>query len=141
MQTKVLIAGLALSLAAVPVLAGPIVVSPQLLLRDSDGIVISVLHPVDYGPIPGGVGPGGVYYTFNGEVVPMTGGVTAGVSSPTAGPTMEIGGATYQVEASGGEVWLRDLATGQRYAAEKRIAAIAPDAVGLKVNPNAFALD
>ena len=201
-----LTAALTLSLAALPALANPVstrpgIINPALgiLLRDSDGIVISVIHPPIYwiplsggpasgGIVSGGIVPGGVFYSFGGVemaaggvgmsaggvqntagvVQTATGGVQlanmsspgrtsgattglpttpvvlggADLATPSAnGTTVTIGGTTYRVETAGGKVWLRDEATGVRYATARHIAPMTPDAVGMTVNPTAFALD
>ena len=146
MPTKTLLSGLALSLLALPAVAAPIatrpVFTPPIMIalpRDSDGIVISVIHPVDYFPLTPGLQPGGIMYTFNGAVIQYAAGpgvMMAGpgvMTSAAGGPTVQMDGATYRVEANGDKVWLRDLATGQRFATERSVAAVAPDAVGLKV--------
>ena len=185
-----LTAALTLCLVALPALANPniaktTVIAPNMgiLLRDSDGIVISVIHPpIDYIPWSGGIVPGGVFYTLGGVEmggvemggVEMGGvelatsgvgittmahpggvlGATSGraatpvvlggaeLASPSAnGTTVSIGGTTYRVESAGGKVWLRDPATGLRYATARHIAPMTPDATGLTINPTAFALD
>ena len=180
MNLRHLTTALTLSLAALPALANPVGPKPSLIiptwgiLRDSDGIVISVIHPPIYWiPLPGGVGsggivPGGVFYTYGGvemanggvQLTPMAtpGGAVLGattdlpatpvvlggaeLTTPSAnGTTVDIGGTIYRVETAGGKVWLRDTATGLRYATVRHIAPMTPDARGMKVNPTAFALD
>ena len=171
---------LTLCLAALPALSNPNIakttlIAPTLgiLLRDSDGIVISVIHPpIDYIPWSGGIVPGGVFYTLGGvemggvelatsgvgiTTMAQPGGVLGATSGRAATPvvlggaelaapsangtTVSIGGTTYRVESAGGKVWLRDPATGLRYATARHIAPMTPDAVGMTVNPTAFALD
>ena len=176
---------LTLCLAALPALANPngaktTVIAPTLgiMLRDSDGIVISVIHPpIDYIPWSGGIVPGGVFYTLGGvemggvemgsvELATSGVGITtmahpggvlgatsgraatpvvlggAELAAPSAnGTTVSIGGTTYRVESAGGKVWLRDPATGLRYATARHIAPMTPDATGLTINPAAFTLD
>lgn len=157
-----LVTGLGLALAATPALAEP---SKGMLPRDSDGIVISIIYPVDHYTYSGENGTGGVYYTFRdltvdvksglGTTMDTMPGLTSGSVSDGAvffggaelgaaladGSTLEFGGASYRVEAAGGKVWLRDIATGQRYAAVRHVLPTAPDAAGLSVNPVAYALD
>lgn len=148
-------------LAALPAVAGPVagqVPSGIMLMRDSDGIVISVVHPPIYFALPTGLEPGGIYYTFRGQVLDFSAGVgsptTVGVTtasltgtnagSGTGGPTAataQIGGVTYQVETDAKGVWLVDPVSKRRFSAERRVANVAPDAIGHKVNPKAFALD
>ena len=139
---------------AAPALANPVISLPP-LLRDSDGIVISVLDVIDVYPYfttAGGVGPGEVFYTFGGEVSAATGGATPQMGSVllggaelltagAAGRVLDIGGVSYLVEVAGERIWLRDIATGTRYAAARHIAPVTPDALGLVVNPASFALD
>jgi hypothetical protein len=140
MFPKALISALALTVIGMPAVSGP--VSTIMLFRDSDGIVISVNNPVVYYGPP--IAVGGVYYTLGGHVIEFSaspGVMNAGMASDNAAPTAQVGGVTYKVESSGDQVWLRDPATGQRYATERRVAAAAPDAAGLKVNPVAYALD
>lgn len=112
-------------------------------LRDSDGIVISVLDPVDYLPVWGGIKSGDIYYyyTFRGDVLEMASATGGGVSSEGLASSVAVGGTTYEVEVSGTKIWLKDPANGRRFAAERRIALVAPDAKGLRVNPTVFALD
>lgn len=149
----------------VPALSNPVVAEPRpmIMLRDSDGIVISVLDWVDiYSTLgtTGGIMPGGVFYTFDGPVATLTGGGTTLprdgstltgqpiflggpelLSAGAGGQVLDIGGVTYRVEADGAQVWLRDIATGTRHAAARHVAHVAPDAQGLAVNPTSFALD
>lgn len=155
---------LALITAALPVLADQPMMpqpKPMVLYRDSDGMVISVLYWVDVYPhlaTTGGVRPGEVFYTFDGPVNTATGGVTmlprdgsSGqpvflggpelLADGAGGQVLDIGGVAYQVEAEGARIWLRDVATGARHAADRHVAPIAPDAEGLAVNPAQFALD
>ena len=112
-------------------------------LRDSDGIVISILNPVDYLPIWDGVKWGDIYYyyTFRGDVLEMASATGGGVSSEGLASSVAVGGTTYEVEVSGAKIWLKDPANGRRFAAERRVARVAPDAKGLRVNPTVFALD
>ncbi len=112
-------------------------------LRDSDGIVISVLDPVDYLPIWGGIKFGDIhyYYTFRGDVLEMASATGGGVSSEGLASSVAVGGTTYEVEVSGTKIWLKDPANGRRFPAERRVALVAPDAKGLRVNPAVFALD
>lgn len=130
---------------------------PALFLRDSDGIVISVIDPIDGIPGGGGVLPGGVYYTLGGDGGELSGieslgqGGTSGLPRTTvligggellapdmAGQILRIAGGDYRIEVSGDEVWLRDMETGARLAATRHVA---PDAQGLSVNPATFALE
>ena len=147
MKTLVLLAGLMLSTAQ-PLLADNAVISvkPSLMIfRDSDGIVISVLHPIDYYTPMTGVGTiGGVVYTMGGVELEFSGGpgVTirgdtagGGVMTAGVGTTAVVGGTSYKVEVSGNDIWLRDPVTGARYATEQRMAS------GLQVNPNGFAME
>ncbi len=148
------LSGIALILLTLPASAEPIatnpVFSPPVMIalpRDSDGIVISVIHPVDYIPLLPGLHPGGILYTFNGAVIEYAAGpgvMMAGpgvMTSAAGGPTVQMDGMSYRVETKAGEVWLRDLATGRRFATEQTVAVAAPDAAGLNVNPTVFALD
>ena len=128
------------------ILAAPAVADPwagTTLFRDSDGIVISILHPVDYLPIWDGIKPGEVYYyyTFRGDVLEMASATGGGVSSEGLSSSVAVDGTTYEVEVSGTKIWLKDPANGRRFAAERRIGLVAPDAKGLRVNPTVFALD
>ena len=129
-----IIAGMALALmAALPVQADQ--VRPGIMvMRDSDGIVISVLNPVNYfTPMPGG----GVVYVMGGHVVDFSGSPRVAESGAgVLGPTAVVAGTTYQVEVSGSDVWLLDPATGLRHAA-RRVA----EAGGLQVNPDGFAME
>ncbi len=161
-----LAATLALIATALPVLADEPIMAlpkPMVYFRDSDGLVISVICWMEYFPhlaTSGGVGPGDVFYTFDGPVSTATGGVTTlprdGSTLPeqpvflggtellaagNGGEVLDVGGIAYRVEAKGTRIWLRDVATGVRHAADRRIAAVAPDAEGLAVNPAQFALD
>lgn len=127
-------------------LAAPAVADPwagTMWLRDSDGIVISILNPVDYLPIWDGVKWGEVYYyyTFRGDVLEMASATGGGVSSEGLSSSVAVDGTTYEVEVSGTKIWLKDPANGRRFAAERRIGLVAPDAKGLRVNPTVFALD
>lgn len=142
MKVFVLCAGV--MLAATPGLAD---VKPTgiMWMRDSDGIVISVLHPGDYGPWYTNLGGiGGVIYTMDGHVLEFSAGpggpVTSMSGSGTLGPTAMVDGTAYKVEVSGQDVWLRDPATGILHPTERRMAK-ATGAEGLAVNPNGFALD
>ena len=155
MNPKPLLVIFGLTLASAPALADP---TGIMLMRDSDGIVISVIHPIDFVPMVTDLLPGGIYYTFRGEVLSETGGgvmmpgvamndgpmVQSGglqTAAAVAAQTVNVGGAVYQVEALNGKVWLRDTATGQRFAAQQHVVPAAADAKGLNVNPTAFALD
>jgi hypothetical protein len=110
-------------LTAMPAMAdGPNTIG---LMRDSDGLVISVLYPVDWIG-----GPGGIYYTMGGEAVSF--------SNDAGGMTASAGGTAYQVEAKGADIWLLDPTTGTRLATERHTA---PDAAGLRVNPAAFDIE
>ena len=137
MKTFTLLIGCALMLAQ-PVLAQP--VNTLMIPRDSDGIVISVLHPVDY--MYRDV-TGGVMYTMGGVKVEFTttsGGVADSMAGSTdAGPTAMVGSVTYKVEVSGNTVYLRDPATGEIFATQ-RVAALS-GTNGLQVNPNGFAME
>ena len=149
MKTLFLLAGLALATAQ-PLLADSAVKPGLMIFRDSDGIVISVLHPIDYfTPIPGVSTTGGVVYTMGGVELEfsagpggvmadnMSGGINAGAG---VGPTAVVAGTTYKVEVSGTDVWLRDPVTGARYATEQRVASV-QNINGLTVNPNGFAME
>lgn len=142
---------------ALPAVAGP-VPSGIMLMRDSDGIVISVVHPLDYFVLPPGTEAGGVYYTFRGQVLDFSAGAggltpggttTASLAGANAGSvtggalaaTAQVGGVTYRVETDAKGVWLVDPVTKHRFSAERRVAQSAPDAVGHKVNPKGFVLD
>lgn len=138
-------------------------VDPMILTRDSDGMVISVLYDYDFTPLPGsdvGITSGEPFYTFDpiesgaggGTGTLAQGGAdTAGqpvllggaelLTAGADGAVLNIGGVSYQVEAKGKRVWLRDLATGARYATARHIAPKAPDAQGLSVNPKQFKLN
>ncbi len=128
------------------ILAAPAVADPwagTTWLRDSDGIVISVLDPVDYLPIWGGIKSGDFYYyyTFRGDVLEMASATGGQMTSGGLSSSVAVGGTTYEVEVSGAKIWLKDPANGRRFAAERRVALVAPDAKGLRVNPTVFALD
>jgi hypothetical protein len=156
----------ALLTSALPALANPVVAQAKpmmMVMRDSDGLVISVLDWMEAYPhilTTGGVRPGEVFYTFGGPVSTATGGFVALPVSGTPlpgqpvflggpelltagaeGPVLDIGGVAYQVEAEGVQIWLRDLATGTRHAAARHVAPVAPDAQGLSVNPAQLVLD
>ena len=160
MKLNPLSAALAFGLAAVPALANPVTSVKAHLMRDSDGIVISVIDvPIKYYDFEGGVLNGGVYYTMNGGVMPRavdSGGPLLGSTSGAPGTqvilggselalahgtSLSIGGVTYRIEADGDAVWLIDRETGQRYATTRHMLALAPDAKGLTVNPAVFGLD
>ena len=144
MKPATFLTGCALMLAQ-PVLAQPVTL--MMIPRDSDGIVISVLHPVDYF-LTGGTTNGGVVYTMGGVEVQFSHGA-GGVSDTAGGPvtidmvqrdhTATVGATTYKVEMSGTVVYLRDPVTGALYATQ-RVANV-NDANGLEVNPIAFALE
>lgn len=148
MLKSILVFG-AVVLTGLPVIADPntTVIRPTtgaFLLRDSDGVVISVIHPVDYG-FPGTDGPTSVvYYTFDGRVLEFSGlpvAATDGGTQTVGTPSAVVGNTRYSVESNGVEVWLIDPATGKRFATERRMSEVAPDAVGHKVNPTAFSLE
>ena len=144
MKTSTFLTGCALMLAQ-PVLAQP--VSLIMIPRDSDGIVISVLHPVDYFQ-PGVTTNGGVFYTLGGVEVQFSHGAGGIADTPRGGPitfdmvqrdqTATVGATTYKVEMAGAAVYLRDPVTGALFPTQ--VAAMA-DPNGLKVNPNAFAME
>lgn len=159
MKTSCILAGLVLTTLAQPILADSTVVTmkpPLMIFRDSDGIVISVIHPIDYySPFPGDVSGGHVIYTMGGVPLEFSAGpgvtmdnaagggpIAAGGLGPMAaggvGPTAVVGGTIYKVEVSGNDIWLRDPVTGTRYATERRLAAVQG---GLQVNPNGFAME
>ena len=155
MKTSSMLASLVLTTLALTTLAQSaladntvlIMKPPLTIFRDSDGIVISVIHPIDYfNPVPGVILGGHVIYTMGGVPLEFSAGpgVTmenaAGGGPMTAGgpgTTAVVGGTTYKVEVSGTDVWLRDPATGARYATERRVAAVQG---GMQVNPNGFAM-
>jgi hypothetical protein len=108
------------------------------ILRDSDGEVISVLPDVEYttgGPVRGG--PGGGVWVTNTSSGPA---YFAFRGNPVPGTSVTLNGTAWQVEQSGGRVWLMNPDTGDRVPGVVRAAA-RPDAQGRKVNPAAFALD
>ncbi|MEO8240852.1 MAG: hypothetical protein ABI832_01000 [bacterium] len=150
----------AVVLAGLPALAGPVstVISPNviMLMRDSDGVVISVIHPVEYWYRGNAGGPGGVIYTLDGHVLEFSGGpfntagggpiammdgAAGGAMNPAAAPTVVVGNVRYNVEADGMDLWLVDPATGRRLATERRVSQAGPDAAGHSVNPTAFTLE
>ena len=170
MFSRLTLSATALLVLAVPALADSLTADsptlaprPMIFLRDSDGMVISVLDWSDGHPVfdtKGGVWPDGVYYAFNAPVAaeagagpvmardgsPLSGqpvvlGGTELLAAGTGGQVLEIGGVSYRVETDGRNVWLRDIATGKRHATSRHKAQVAPDAQGLAVNPENFALD
>ena len=52
-----------------------------------------------------------------------------------------VGGKLYAVEASGGDVWLIDLATDRRFLSERCVAKVAQDSIVRQMYPTAFVLD
>lgn len=154
MKTSCILAGLMLTTLAQPLLADSAVIvmkPPLTIFRDSDGIVISVIHPIDYySPFPDDVSGGHVIYTMGGVPLEFSagpgvtmdnaagGGPLGGMAAGGVGPTAVVGGTIYKVEVSGNDVWLRDPVTGARYATERRVATVQG---GLQVNPNGFAME
>jgi hypothetical protein len=149
---KAIAAGCVAMLIRLTAVAGPIdgarPSAAMTLMRDSDGMVISVIRPVEYGTWPTWIERGVIYYTMGGQVLDFSGapgGVTTGgtdmASVQTTTPTVAVDGTTYTVEAQGAEIWLIDPATGQRHATQRRVAGTAPDAAGHTVNPTAFKLE
>jgi hypothetical protein len=133
----------ALILAAQPVLADRLATG-IMLMRDSDGIVISVIHPLDYATFPPVFAGGGVVYMLGGHVLEFSTGpgvmvmdMAGGGAAGSVGPTAVVAGTTYRVEAKGLDLWLIDPVTGQRHATQ-RMASM-PGAA--RVNPNGFAMD
>lgn len=154
MRLTILTASLALATA----LTGTTAMAEK-YLRDSDGEVISIIRPIDGRPVyilPYLRG-GEIYYAEvdvpvdfdNGVAVPTSvGGVP--VNSQSGGVILEFGadtntgalpasvevaGATFDVEQTGNRVFLRDTVTGERFAAKQ--GSSLPEGV----NPKRFGLD
>lgn len=150
---------------AVPALADPLTAepSPMVMLRDSDGMVISVLDWRDGHPgvdTDGGVWPIALLRDSDGIVISVLNwsdghpeewllygqpevmnGSELLVVADAGGQVLDVGGVSYRVETDGRQVWLRDIATGKRHATSRNKVQVAPDAQGLVVNPASFALD
>ncbi len=125
------------------------------LNRDSDGLVISIM---DFESTGGGKGEV-IHYAFGGQIIifPMqmsgqpvvsqdsvSGTNSAWATSvPNLGqsPYVIVAGIKYQVEMFGQDVWLINRITGERFATERMLSTLAPDAVGFVVNPSVFAID
>ena len=126
---------------------------PAYFMRDSDGLVISILTLYDFGGETGGVLPGEIYYSVGGgdPQLPRGGSALDGqqvfldgtelVNIGAQGGVVEIDGSSYRVETEGDRIWLRDVATGMRLATARHVAPMSPDRKGLSVNPAQFGLD
>jgi hypothetical protein len=103
----------ALLASALPELANPVVDQPKpmmMVMRDSDGLVISVLDWMEVYPhllTTGGVRPGEVFYTFGGPVSTATRGFVAlpvsGTSLP--GQPVVLGGSGLLTAGAKGRCW------------------------------------
>ena len=121
--------------------------SAESFLRDSDGDVISNIRPVmtyyrdSDGEVIAMIRGGGFGGASEDGVIYMRAETTSGNPTVLRFDTGQSGAtaASFQVESSGGRIWLRDTDTGQRFAGQRVSAR--PDARGRRVNPQTFQLD